>query len=242
MRYKITTAAITVLIAVIGILYFGVCRQEHNRGSDVPQFIPSEYTIPMLPDSCEPVKREFVRAKGNVCNTAPAIMPRKRWGARESEKSTLPPLCPDSFALHHTAILSEPSKSIEGKMRDMQDFHMDNRGWEDIAYHFFIDANGYIAEGRRLSRKGDMTTRPGSNVDISGLINISLEGDLTKEKPTQEQLKSLNHLLCWLSNTYQISASEIYGHNDYYPQTRCPGRLKGMLPGIREGVGEMLEQ
>lgn len=169
-------------------------------------------------------------------------MPRKLWRAREWEKSTLPPLCPDSFALHHTAILSEPSKSIEGKMRGMQDFHMDNRGWEDIAYHFFIDANGDIAEGRRLSRKGNITTRPDSNVDISGLINISLEGDLTKEKPTQEQLQSLNHLLCWLSNTYQISASEIYGHKDYYSGTECPGRLEEMIPGIRESVEGMLEQ
>ncbi len=127
-------------------------------------------------------------------------------------------------------------------MRIMQDFHMDGRGWEDIAYHFFIDANGDIAEGRRLSRKGNITTVPDREVDISGLINISLEGDFTQADPTPEQLESLNHLVCWLSNIYQIPATRIYGHKDYYSGTECPGRLEEMIPGIRESVEEMLEQ
>jgi hypothetical protein len=136
----------------------------------------------------------------------------------------------------------EPSRSIGETMRIIQNFHIDGRGWEDIAYHFFIDANGDIAEGRRLSKKGNITTVPDRGVDMSGLINISLEGDFTQADPTPEQLESLNNLVCWLSGVYHIPATKIYGHKDYYSETECPGRLEEMIPGIRESVEDMLGQ
>lgn len=222
------------------ILYFGFCR--HGCRGYFVQLIPSEYALPALPDSCGPAEKRFATAEGSVCNTAPSIMSRAAWGARKGEGETLPPLCPNAFALHHTAMEIDPSSSIGETMRTMQDFHIDGRGWEDIAYHFFIDANGDIAEGRRLSRKGNITTVPDREIDISGLINISLEGDFTQADPTPEQLKSLNHLVCWLSNIYQIPAARIYGHKDYYSGTECPGRLEAMIPGIKESVEEMLDQ
>lgn len=234
--------AVAIVIIIICVLYFGVCGRGNYCSSYILQFIPLDYELPALPDSCEPAGGKFSLPEDSVCGTVPSILPRVGWRARKGESETLPPLCPNGFALHHTAMEIEPSRSIGQTMRIMQDSHIDGRGWEDIAYHFFIDANGDIAEGRRLSRKGNINTVPDRDVDISGLINISLEGDFTRVDPTPEQMESLNHLVCWLSNTYRIPASRIYGHNDYYSGTECPGRLEGMLPGIRESVEEMLEQ
>uniref|UniRef100_A0A8U7NL66 Uncharacterized protein n=1 Tax=Corvus moneduloides TaxID=1196302 RepID=A0A8U7NL66_CORMO len=73
-----------------------------------------------------------------VLAECPAIVPRCLWGGRpyRGTPSLLrPPL--GSVFLHHTLEPARPCRSFgacASAMRDMQRFHQDTRGWDDIGY------------------------------------------------------------------------------------------------------------
>lgn len=63
------------------------------------------------------------------------IIDRQGWGARAPRRrSTIPVPTPELW-LHHTA----GNHAGAAGMRSIQNFHMDIRGWSDIAYSFVID-------------------------------------------------------------------------------------------------------
>src|SRR5206468_4203997 len=98
------------------------------------------------------------------------IVPRAAWGAREPDHqaanefgTTTDPtnaawyVYPDNLteiystvAIHHSAILLSTNET----MRDVQDLHMDTNHWADVGYHFAIDKNGIVYEGRDIHVRG----------------------------------------------------------------------------------------
>lgn len=70
---------------------------------------------------------------------------RAAWGARRPRSQSIMRLPQSDVWLHHTAG-SEPDGPAG--VRAVQNFHMDVRGWYDIAYSFVIDRRGSIFEGR----------------------------------------------------------------------------------------------
>lgn len=149
------------------------------------------------------------------------------------------------IVVHHTqishALPKWTSKPIAQKMRDIQAMHIGNvqkyrpslkgKKWGDFAYHYFIDLDGKIAEGRSTGFEGDS----GTNYDMSGLLLVVLQGDFTrsKDKPTSAQLKSLDQLTAWLAKKHGVKGDQITAHNDH-AKTDCPGEnLKGYLPELK---------
>ncbi|NXJ72518.1 PGRP2 amidase, partial [Rostratula benghalensis] len=82
----------------------------------------------------------------------PAIVPRCMWGARPyrgTPKALTLPL--GSVFIHHTFVPSTPCRTFPAcarAMRDMQRFHQDTRGWDDIGYSFVVGSDGYLYQGR----------------------------------------------------------------------------------------------
>jgi len=119
--------------------------------------------------------------------------------------------------------------------QEVQDLHMDRRGFADIAYHFLIDAEGTIYEGRELNVRGAHVQ--GFN---TGSVGIVLLGNFNDEQPTQFQLTSLRALVDYLRYTYEIRY--LAGHKDYPDQspdgTECPGNnLYPLLSDIARDLG-----
>lgn len=90
---------------------------------------------PMFPLPCPQDLREHNPVVPSEC---PAIMPRCLWGAHPY-RGTPAPLQPPlgSVFLHHTLEPSRPCRTFSAcarAMRDMQRFHQDTRGWDDIGY------------------------------------------------------------------------------------------------------------
>ena len=52
------------------------------------------------------------------------------------------------------------------RVRSIQNFHIDDRGWADIGYHFLVGENGKVYEGRGWDRQGAHS--PGFNNDAYG--------------------------------------------------------------------------
>lgn len=98
-----------------------------------------------------------------------------------------------------------------------------NRGWRDIGYHFVIQRDGTIDEGRPIEQTGAHTK--GHNYDSIGVCYIGgVEAEkkkgkwIAKDTRTDEQKDSLVDLLLRLKDCY---GGTIYGHNDFSSKS-CP--------------------
>lgn len=123
--------------------------------------------------------------------------------------------------VHHSAL------PLSDGPREIQELHMQNKGYADVGYHFLIDENGIIYEGRPINVRGAHTG--GFN---TGAVGVVLLGNFEEIEPTQSQLSSLTELNRYLKTAYQIT--HLAGHQDFQPgETLCPGRnLEPLLPGL----------
>lgn len=126
-----------------------------------------------------------------------------------------------TIVVHHTAL------PLSDGPREIQALHMDERGYADVAYHFMIDPEGFLYEGRPLNLRGAHVA--GYN---TGSIGVVLIGNFEVLEPTSAQLDTLNILVAHLAETFPVT--HLAGHKDFNPQeTQCPGaHLSPILPEI----------
>lgn len=145
------------------------------------------------------------------------VIGKEGWGAA-SIVGTFSEHVIDRITVHHTGSLLESNQDAPSHVRAHQAFHQQDRGWADIAYHFIVDRNGHIYEGRPVWAVGDT----GTNYDPTGHFLVSLEGDFDTQQPTSEQLASVAGLTAWASDEYGVGLDTISGHRDL-ASTSCPG-------------------
>ena len=86
----------------------------------------------------------------------------------------------------------------------------------DSGYHFMIDINGNIYEGRDLRVRGAHTG--GFN---TGAVGVVLIGDFSgTKKPSDKQVKALKALTASLSSSFGIRC---LGQHRHFNATDCPG-------------------
>jgi hypothetical protein len=113
-------------------------------------------------------------------------------------------------------------KRTSDKVREIKRWHVQDRGWSDIGYHFLIDRDGTIATGRDIARDGAHVQ--GHN---AGTIGISLFGghgsaetDAFSQNYTPQQDAALRNLIGDLRKQY--GNVPVTGHNQYAAKA-CPG-------------------
>ena len=186
-----------------------------------------------------PIATPQPTAKPVVLSVKPAMISRAMWKAAPA-RTGMKPQTPKFITIHHTAERQSAKRSIEQKLRNLQDFSQrpgkldsgkTKPAWPDVPYHFYIAADGKIGEGRNPNFAGDTNTE----YDPTGHILIVLEGNFEIEKPTAAQLRALPRLTSWLMASYRIAASRIKGHNDY-AKTACPGKnIKAEIKRLQQG-------
>lgn len=128
----------------------------------------------------------------------------------------------DFLVVHHTA-------SDSGNVNTIRAYHKFVKGWDDIGYHFVINKNGTIDNGRPISIQGAHIK--GKN---TGSIGIAMIGNFENHNPTQEQINSLHELLKAGIKTYDLTSDKIYGHKEL-ASTLCPGKYVN-INNIRETI------
>jgi len=98
------------------------------------------------------------------------VVPRGLWKARPT-KCTGKDGAKTRMAIHHTFTPSASGGSVEARIRSIQAYHMDTRGWCDVGYHFLVADDGRIFEGRPIAYIG---AHVGNN--NTGNIGISWVG------------------------------------------------------------------
>ena len=164
--------------------------------------------------------------------------------------------------VHHTVNINDyGADDVPELLRGIQRFHVDTRGWDDIAYNFVIDRFGRVWH----AREGDITEPiPGGHT--TGLnaesLGVAILGTYIDVDPGQEVVDSLSLLLGWklslhgvdpLGSTSVRSAGgdfaepgdlvmlrNISGHRDNQ-HTVCPGSvLYERLPEVRQAASDMV--
>jgi N-acetylmuramoyl-L-alanine amidase len=102
--------------------------------------------------------------------------------------------CSDSDFAHHDDI------SVIRK------WHVDERGWSDVGYHYFIKKDGTIQNGRPIEKVG-AHAKPWN----TGSIGICLGG---KYEFSDEQFMALGDLVCGLIFRFNVKDENIIGHCD----------------------------
>ncbi len=183
-----------------------------------------------------------------------AYLSRAAWGADESlrfkpdgAENTPTAFYPfQTLTVHHTATVNDDPDPA-ATVRAIYQFHAVTNDWGDIGYHFLIDPEGRIYEGRYSGDDGIPAHDADGKVVTafhvagfnSGNLGIALLGDLTKEGPTDAARGALTRLVRALTRFHGVDPTarvtytnpingtkkevpEISGHRDWM-ETECPG-------------------
>jgi hypothetical protein len=122
--------------------------------------------------------------------------------------------------LHHTgdARVLRPDEDPAQRLRNLQAWGARERNWWDVPYHFLLDLEGDVYEGRDWSFMGETNT----TYDPSGHFLISMIGNYDQQEPSAQQLAALADLMAWALRVNNLPVDRIGGHY-HHAQTGCPG-------------------
>lgn len=162
---------------------------------------------------------------------------RERWGANPINENVEIERIEDPTNYYNTIVIHHTYKPQWQKIKELQKYFHDN-GDADIGYHFVIDGDGTVYEGRPINIKGSHVY-----LNNTGKIGIALMGNFQDEtgidnykdigklltgaaptKPTKAQIESLKQLINKLKSQYTIVKTG--GHKDFAVaggETECPG-------------------
>ena len=174
------------------------------------------YTLNPRPVRSAPVARRTVHGpapRQALRGYSPAWYPAKRGISRRWTR----------IVIHHSAT------AVGGARRFDKD-HRENRGWEELGYHFVIGngtdtPDGFVEVGSRWQKqKHGAHCKTADNYFNDHGIGICLVGDFTKTRPSPRQLASLVRLVRFLGDRCRISPSQVTSHGAVTGKTECPGR------------------
>lgn len=123
--------------------------------------------------------------------------------------------------LHHTGDAQplRPEDDPVRRLRGLQSWGARDRNWWDVPYHFLMDLEGKIYEGRDYHYMGETNTA----YDPGGHFLISIIGNYERQEPTAAQLESIAALMAWAFKEFDLPLDRLGGHYNY-ATTTCPGK------------------
>lgn len=143
-------------------------------------------------------QREPIRFGREVLTARPTLIPRLTWSG-QLEAARPERAQPRGIILHDIPAAPEPAQLLP-YLRGLARYQIDVLGWEDMAFHYLIDAEGNLYEGR-LGGPASVVGR------LSGgdtAIHIGLIGPRDEELSTEAQARLVS-LLAWLSQAFEIA-------------------------------------
>jgi hypothetical protein len=186
--------------------------------------------MPLIPAATSTTTTTSTRPAASPPPTLPApesleIIGREGWSSRPQGEFRYHRI--KRITIHHTAAEIDDNRRAPALIRQHEDWHM-SHGWPDLAYHFMVDRNGNVYEGRPIEAIGDTFTE----YDPTGHFLACFEGHFDRQAPSGAQLAAMTRLVAWAMQTYSVSGDLIGGHRDW-ADTTCPGdnmywRLAGL--------------
>jgi hypothetical protein len=144
------------------------------------------------------------------------------------------------ITVHHDALNASGMRGWQSsvdRLNKIRRAHLD-RGptWVDIGYHYIIDPEGRVWEGRPVSIEGAHVAATNDHN-----LGIMLMGNFMEHRPTQAQLNSLDGFLAAQMRGYRVPIGRVYTHREFRSaSTECPGNnLQSYMLQTRASRGRL---
>jgi MYXO-CTERM domain-containing protein len=181
----------------------------------------------------------------------PGVNDRASWGARATLCTSLN-ATKTRISVHHT-VTPVSSSNYAQRIRGIQTYHMDTKGWCDIGYHFMVTSDGAQWEAREAQYLG--THVGGANTNNLGVsfigcfhpgVDPCTDPAYAPVEPPEVMISGGGELIGKLAAHYGISVNTttVIGHRDNPGQTTsCPGNnlhdrladLRAIASGVEPG-------
>jgi hypothetical protein len=210
------------------------------EGRALPTFVVIEPLVDIPPAFEDEVVVEESDAQTIIEASTPigsvTIHSRKEWGAR-APRCSGGQMTPNRATIHHTVTPTVDSLTVPQRLRQIQSFHQDSRGWCDIGYNYLVSRDGRVWRGRGAKTIGAHVAN--SN---TGNVGVSFIGTYTSTAPTETQMCNAARLLRRLHEDFggvSLNRTDVKGHRQY-GGTSCPGdalysRIDKILRKSRNG-------
>jgi hypothetical protein len=124
-----------------------------------------------------------------------SIVPVTAWGGTPADASLAQRQTITHITLHHQGEPYKAGTDPRQYLRNLQNWSRGTKHWLDIPYHYIIDLDGNIFEGRKIDYAGDTNTE----YDPTGHALIEVVGNFEEVEPNQQQLDAVVRLMAMLA-------------------------------------------
>lgn len=155
--------------------------------------------------------------------SADGVLPRAAWARGTPDAELMNPMLPvEHITVHHdgmTPFTATDYASSAARIELYRNGHR-GRGWGDIGYHYVVDREGRIWEGRSLKWQGAHVKNRNE-----GNLGILVMGNFDEQAPSEKQLAALERHLRACMRRYKVPVSRVRTHREWDgAQTACPGK------------------
>jgi hypothetical protein len=158
-------------------------------------------------------------ASQTLADVERSIVSVAAWGGTPADPALAHRQTITHITLHHQGEPFKPGTDPQQYLRNLQTWSRGTKHWLDIPYHYIIDLDGKIYEGRKIDYAGDTNTE----YDPTGHALIEVVGNFEEVEPNQQQLDAVVRLMALLAKKYDVPLDHIASHRDFSQQTVCPG-------------------
>jgi hypothetical protein len=199
----------------IGVLT-GCAQQTVSRSLPGPVWPAAGDEVPSAPP---PPKA----AAAAPSTTMPGVIARSAWAKDRATNSLMNRMLPVRYVtVHHdgmTPFFSADTASSAARLETIRRSHR-NKGWGDIGYHFAVDRDGRVWQGRDMAWQGaHVKDHNEGNIGIVCLGNFDLQA------PSPKQVAALQQHIARLMKQYRVPTARVLTHQEWpSAATACPGR------------------
>ena len=161
----------------------------------------------------------FTASAQTLAQVEQEIVPVGAWGGTPADAARARRQTITHITLHHQGEPYKAGTDPRQYLRNLQTWSRNTKHWLDIPYHYIIDLDGNIYEGRKIDFAGDTNTE----YDPTGHALIEVVGNFEEVEPNQQQLDAVVRLMAMLAHKYDVPLDHIASHRDFSTQTVCPG-------------------
>lgn len=146
------------------------------------------------------------------------FVPRSEWGARPATgRAPINATFGTTIHWEGPQMGIHPHSACASYVRGIQRFHMDTRGWTDIAYSAVVCPHGYVFEGRWVNRKTGANGTNVGNATAYAICYLGGQGDPFTPEARVAIYDATVHL-----RSHGGAGPGVNCHRDWKP-TACPG-------------------
>ena len=151
----------------------------------------------------------------------PGVIPRSQWARYGPNVRLADPMVRiDRMTVHHDGMPPTQITSMAAAATRIEQIRRGHRsrGWADIGYHYIVDPQGRVWEGRPITLQGaHVKNQNRHNLGVLVLGNFEIQ------RPTAAATATVERFLVEQMHRYRVPLSRVYTHREL-AATACPGR------------------